>query len=62
MFGKINQRGITKKLRKWEQSFIYITCCPNLIRIPIKLHEDISNHYRVMVQTRIFGKIYKNGE
>ena len=39
---KINQKGITWKLRKWEQSFLCVTCCPNLKHIPIKLHEDIS--------------------
>ena len=55
--GKINQRGITWKLRKGEQSFLHAACFPYLIPSPIKFHEDILNRYRVMAQTRIFGKI-----
>ena len=43
--GKINQRGITSKLRKGEQSFLYATYRPDQIHIPIKLHEDILNCY-----------------
>ena len=39
MFGKINQSGI---LRKGEQSFLCVTCLPDLIHISIKLHEDNS--------------------
>ena len=35
-------RGITWKLKKVEQSFLYASHRPDLIRIPIKLHEDIS--------------------
>ena len=45
MFGKINQRGITWKIRKWEQSFLCTTHHPDLIHIPIMLHEDIPNGY-----------------
>ena len=45
MFGKINQRGITWKLRKGEQSILSATCRLGLIHIPIKLHEDIPNDY-----------------
>ena len=46
MFGeKINQRGITQKLRKGEQSFFKVTLCLDLIHIPMKLHEDIPNSY-----------------
>ena len=45
MFGKNNQRGITQKLRKGEQSLLWMTCCLDLIHIPIKLHEDILNGY-----------------
>ena len=59
---KINQRDITWKLKKLEQSFLCMACCPDLKHIPVKLHEDISNHYRVMAQTRIFGKKLKKGE
>ena len=43
-----NQRGLTQKLKKGEQPFLYSTCCLDLILIPIKLHEDISNGYRFM--------------
>ena len=45
MFGKINQRDITLKLRKGEQSFLYATQCHDLIHILIKLHEDTPNSY-----------------
>ena len=41
--GEINQRDITQKLRKREQSFLSATCC--LIHTPIKLHEDIPDGY-----------------
>ena len=43
MLEKINQRGITWKLRQGEQSFLYMTHRPDLIHIPIKWHEDILN-------------------
>ena len=49
-----NQRGITQKLRKGKQSFLYVTHCLELIYIPIKFCEDIPNSYRVMRCTRIF--------
>ena len=43
---KINQRGIPWKLiRKGKQSFLCLTHHPDLIHIPIKLHEDILNGY-----------------
>ena len=45
MFGKINQKSITWKIRKGEQSFLCTAHCPDLIHIPIKLHEDILNSY-----------------
>ena len=45
MFGKNKQRGITGKLRKGGQSFLCATHRPDLIHIPIKLHEDILNGY-----------------
>ena len=61
MFGKINQRGITWKLRKGAQSFSYTTCCPNLIHIPIKLHEDIPNLYRVTRKQESREKIKQKG-
>ena len=54
---KNKQRGITWKLRKEEQSFLLATRCHDLEHIPIKLHEDISDRYRVMAHTRMFGKI-----
>ena len=40
---KINQRDITWKLRESEQSFLCATRRPDLIHIPLKLHEDILN-------------------
>ena len=45
IFGKINQRGITWKIRKGEQSFLCETYGCDLIHIPIKLHIDISKGY-----------------
>ena len=45
MFGKINQRGITWKIRKGEQSFLSGTHRRDLTHTPIKLHEDIPNGY-----------------
>ena len=44
---KINQRGITQKLRQGEQSFLCTTSRLDLIHvhIPIKLHEDIPKGY-----------------
>ena len=56
MFGKINQRGITWKLKKGDQSVLFTTHRHDLIHIPIKLHEDTSNSYLVMGRTRMFGK------
>ena len=38
---KKNQRGITQKLIKGEQSFLCRTHCLNLLHIPIQLYEDI---------------------
>ena len=42
-----NQRGITWKPRNREQSFLYVSHPhrPELIHIPIKLHEDIPKGY-----------------
>ena len=45
MFGKSNQRGITCKIRKREQSFLCVTHHRDLIHIPIKLLENIPNSY-----------------
>ena len=55
---KINQRGITWKVRKGEQSFLCVTYRPDLIHISMKLHEGIINGYidTVMANTRMFGK------
>ena len=51
---KINQRSITRKLRKGEQSL-----CLNLINIPLKLHEDMPNGYCIMEHTRriVYGQM-----
>ena len=58
---KNNQWGITWKQIKGEQSFLSVTHCPDLIHIPIKLHEGILNYYRIMAPTRMFGKINQRG-
>ena len=42
---KINQRGITRKLRKGKQLFLCLSCHLDLMHIPIKLHDDIPNGY-----------------
>ena len=42
---KNNKRGITWKVQKGEQLFLYMTSRPDLIHIPIKLHEDIPTGY-----------------
>ena len=42
---KINQRGITWKLRKGEQSFLCETHRLDLIYTPINLYEDILKGY-----------------
>ena len=42
---EINQRGVTLKLRKREQSFLCAKCRLDLRHIPIKLHEDIPDGY-----------------
>ena len=39
---------VTQKLRKGEQSFLYVTDCLNLIHIAIKFHQDIPYGYLVM--------------
>ena len=51
---KTTTKGITWKLRKGEQLFLCSTRRPDLIHIPIKLHEDIPNGYTVMWRPRIF--------
>ena len=45
MFGKNYRRGITQKLRKGEQSVLCPTRHPDLLHVPIKLHEVILNSY-----------------
>ena len=49
MFGKNNHGGITWKVRKGGQPFVCATR-----RIPIKLHDDILNGFRVMKRSRMF--------
>ena len=58
---KKNQRGLTWKLRKREQLFLCAIQHPDLIHIPLKLHEDILNRYWIMERTRMFGKINQRG-
>ena len=43
-----NQREVTQKVRKGEQSFLYATSCLGLIHIAIKFHPDIPFNHRVM--------------
>ena len=49
MFGKENQKGITRKLRNGKQSLFCATLLPDLtvihVHIPMKLHVDILNSY-----------------
>ena len=59
MFEKNNQRGITWKLRKREQSFLSAALHRDLTHIPIELYEDIPNHYCVMSHTRILEENIK---
>lgn len=54
MFWKNNQRGLSWKQRKGEQSFLCAIRRPDLIHTPIKLHEDIPEGYWVMGDTRFF--------
>ena len=56
MFRKNKSRGKTWKVRKGEQLFLYTTSPPDLIHIPIKLHEDIPNGYWVTANTRMLRK------
>ena len=56
---KINQREVTQKLRKGEQSFLYVTNCLNLIHITIKFHQDIPYGYLLMVPKRLVKNFIK---
>ena len=50
----------TEKLRKGKQPFLYATHRLVVIRIPVKLHDDIPNDYWSMCCTGIFqGEIIK---
>ena len=51
-----NQRDITLKETNWKQPLLHKTCGPDLIHIPIKLHEHIPNSNWVMVHTKMFEK------
>ena len=46
-----NNWAIPLKGRNGRQSSLYATHCLSLIIIPMKLHEDIPNGYRIMVCT-----------
>ena len=59
MFKRINQRSITWKIRTGEQRGNNHR--HDLINIPIKLHEDIFNGYRVMSRTIIPKKKVTKG-
>ena len=58
---KTNQRGITWKLRKRDQSFLCATHRPDLTHITVNLHDDILNCYWIEKRTRMFGKISQRG-
>ena len=53
---KNQSKGHNSETKKVLQSFLCATCHPDLIQIPIQLHEDISNDYLVMECIRIFEK------
>ena len=50
---KSNQREITQKVRKREQSFLHVTHCLDLIHLAMKFRQNIPYGYVVMVRTRI---------
>ena len=54
---KFYQREVTQKLRKGEQSFLYVTHYLNLIHIDIKFNQDIPYGYLGMACTRIVWKL-----
>ena len=49
---KTNQREVTQKLRKKEQSFLYATHSLDLIHNVIKFHQDILYGFLVMALIR----------
>ena len=54
---KFYQREVTQKLRKEEQSFLYVTHHLNLIHIAIKFNQDIPYGYLGMPCTRIVWEL-----
>ena len=57
---KISSKGRTQKLRKGEQTFMYLTHRLNLIHIAVKFHLDIPYGYLVMAHTMIVWKKKSN--
>ena len=53
---KINQRGITWKLRKGEQSFLCVKHRPDLIHIPIKLY----GYSELLLNYGAYKNVWKN--
>ena len=54
--GKNSTKGNNLETKKGQTIILVRNHCPVLIHVPIKLHEDIPNHYRVMAYTRMFRK------
>ena len=50
------QSGITKKLHIQEIRFLCSACRPMLVNIPMKVHEDILNSFKVIEQTWFFHR------
>ena len=57
-----NQREVTQKVGKEEQSFLHTTRRLDLIQIAMKFHSDIPYGYRVMMRTRLVCKILIKGQ
>ena len=56
---KINQKGITRKLRKGEQSFLCATRRPDLLYNPITLHTAYRSVWKKINQRGIIWKLRK---
>ena len=53
---KSNQREVTQKVRKGEQSFLHGICRIDIIHIAMKFLSDIPYGYQVTMPTRIVCK------
>ena len=59
---KYNQREVTQKVRKGEQSVLHPAHRLDLIHIAMKFHSYIPYGYRIMMHTRIVCKILIRGQ